>query len=767
MKKFSTLSLKAKIIGIVVLINLVLGAGSLYSMNLLETDYENQILLSFKSSAVNLGHKIAAQFFERYGDIQAFAVNETVKSLNEDRMTVSLNEYARLYAIYDLILVVDSKGQFIASNSESTDGKKIDKDKLRSYDFTTMPWFQAAIKGQFTEDSQSGYAGTFFEEIQPDPVLRLVLGEARLSTGFTSTIKDAQGEVIGIITNRANVKWIGGEITSTLQQAMAEEYPNTHVSLVDKAGNILLEAGLNQYQNSAQNIDVSSNYFKENLKATHQPAGERVLEGNTDAIRSFHSAEKAYDIVGFHFIDNPKWIKAIGWSVLVHDDEKEVLASAHAAATIFYWIYGVCTTFALALSIWFGIVIARSLSSVSENLKTHSNNLLEASALAATSSTQLAESSNQQAAALQQTVAAIDEINAMVEKNVDSANQSKEVSLQSRDAAMRGRQTVEQMLQAIHEILQTNEEVVRYMNTNSSQMQDITKLISDIGNKTKIINEIVFQTKLLSFNASVEAARAGEAGKGFAVVAEEVGNLAQMSGVAANDISSMLEDSIQKVTAIVRESKANMDNLMDSAKAKVQAGSETAKSCNEALEQILNQVSSVDTLVSEIAVASQEQATGIREIAKAIGQMEQATHQNSSVAESTSLSAESLDRQSTELHEAVSSLVQIVQGSSTEQSEHQNLKKEQFEGHHSRSPHQMPASTKKSKRAPTKNRSSSHSSNVLPFRANYEANNEAQKQKSKASAMGTLERHQNHSSLRQSSGADFAPSANHPGFEEN
>jgi methyl-accepting chemotaxis protein len=89
------------------------------------------------------------------------------------------------------------------------------------------------------------------------------------------------------------------------------------------------------------------------------------------------------------------------------------------------------------------------------------------------------------------------------------------------------------------------------MNKSNDEISSIVKVIAEIGDKTKVINDIVFQTKLLSFNASVEAARAGEQGKGFAVVAEEVGNLATMSGKAAEEISSMLGDSMGKVELIV------------------------------------------------------------------------------------------------------------------------------------------------------------------------------------------------------------------------
>ena len=116
--------------------------------------------------------------------------------------------------------------------------------------------------------------------------------------------------------------------------------------------------------------------------------------------------------------------------------------------------------------------------------------------------------------------------------------------------------------------------------TGNLKIAEIIKMIEEISQKTRVINDIVFQTKLLTFNASVEAAREGEHGKGFALIAEEIGNLAQMSGNAATEISALLETSVQKVDQIISESKSSVGQSVQEGKQKVMFGTDIARRCH-------------------------------------------------------------------------------------------------------------------------------------------------------------------------------------------
>jgi methyl-accepting chemotaxis protein len=323
------------------------------------------------------------------------------------------------------------------------------------------------------------------------------------------------------------------------------------------------------------------------------------------------------------------------------DDETVAAKSSYEAARDMMLVISIAAILAGGLLAFFVMrAMSKAIDHVISSLDDNSNQVTGAAQQIAASSEQLSQAATEQASSLEETASSIEEMNSMVQKNSENARKSSDVSVASQDSATKGKKVVREMIEAIDGINASNKEIA-----------EIVKVIGEIGNKTKVINDIVFQTKLLSFNASVEAARAGEHGKGFAVVAEEVGNLAQMSGNAAKEISTLLEESIQKVERIVSETSG-----------KVESGTQIARQCGDVLEEIVGNVSSVAQMVGEIATACQEQAQGVQEITRAMNQLDQVTQENASTSEECASTAEELSAQAESLRGVVQVLIETVKG---------------------------------------------------------------------------------------------------------
>jgi methyl-accepting chemotaxis protein len=183
----------------------------------------------------------------------------------------------------------------------------------------------------------------------------------------------------------------------------------------------------------------------------------------------------------------------------------------------------------------------------------------------------LSSGTTEQAGSLEQLSATINEVSNHVQKNADNASHAKSITENAEQALEYGKLSVNDLLQAIEEIRTSSDE--------------ITKII-------KTIDEIAFQTNILSLNAAVEAARAGSAGKGFAVVADEVRNLANKSAEAAKNTTELIEGSVNAV----------------------ENGTKIAGKTADLINRIVDTSTNINNLVSQIADASSEQATSIEQI---------------------------------------------------------------------------------------------------------------------------------------------------------
>lgn len=650
-----------KIFGILFITCIGLGSASMFLFERAVRSAEHEKIKTYSLYAQGMSERIAAQFYERYGDVQAFALNDVLHNGKPAEITEAFNHFAALYDIYDLILFVDKKGKYIASNNKSPTNDDLNIEHLSKMDFSDTPWFKAAINGTFTEDKAKGFSGTFFEDAQIDKIASIPYGKDMYGTGFTTIVKSSSGNILGIITARAGFRWVEYDFVSLYKQLQKEDLASTELTLVDKNGIVLVD--YNPSKNGGS-TEVKRNFqdtvLKANLAQLGQTGIKEVLEKQAGSTIADNVRTNESQVLGYSPVTSQKFIESIGWGVMVGSQTKEVMSELTTSRIEFYISMISLVVLSCLIALAFSNRLSRSLTNLAEKVSNHSVQVANTSFTIASASNQLSEATHEQAAALQETVAAIEEISNMVNKNAEVAHRSTEVSNTSEKAANLGKKTVDSMIIAINDISNSNAKIMDEMEVSNQEISNIVKVISEIGNKTKVINDIVFQTKLLSFNASVEAARAGEHGKGFAVVAEEVGNLAQMSGNAAKEISTMLEASVGKVENIVSNNKNKISSLVSSGREKVEAGTRTAQECGQVLDGILQNVTRVNQLVAEISHASQEQAQGVQEVTKAMSQLDQVTQQNASIAQQSSSAANELNIRSEGLKGLSFDLLNVV-----------------------------------------------------------------------------------------------------------
>ncbi len=255
----------------------------------------------------------------------------------------------------------------------------------------------------------------------------------------------------------------------------------------------------------------------------------------------------------------------------------------------------------------FGGVLSKSVLKFVKGLKKSTDQLKNISGEIEHASQKLSETTTEQGAAIETTVINLDQMTAMLTQTEVNVRQTIDMTTLSREQSAEATFALDAMLEAMEEIEGSN-----------IKLAEIETLMDKIHEKTEIINEIVAETRLLSFNASIEAARAGNNGKGFAVVAEEIGKLASMSGNAAEEITNLIDSSTTQVKQVV---SLNKD--------KVTQGKETSKDCELVFKHLNNSLLNISKAIDKINMASMEQSTGIQHTNKAMVEMETITQQNS------------------------------------------------------------------------------------------------------------------------------------------
>lgn len=357
-----------------------------------------------------------------------------------------------------------------------------------------------------------------------------------------------------------------------------------------------------------------------------------------------------------------RYFPEVEWHVAASLNQDELRSEVYHLKRIIVWVTLAIT---LLTSIVIGLFTGRVvqlLEALAFALRERGQALTSQAGMANDSSQRLTSAATQQAAALQETAATMEEVNATIQKNLESTQTAETLSANSQEAVDRGNEVMRNLKNAIESFGVESSKVNQDMTRNYQEMAGISKAIATIEERTRVIHDIVFQTKLLSFNASVEAARAGEHGRGFAIVAEEVGRLAAMTGKAAREIQETVTKSMQEVAAIVEKSQSKVAES-------IQKSSQQTENCLRSAEEALGSLTTISAgvraaheAVSQISVASKEQAKAMGEIANALSQIDQVTQENVSLAGSANQISEELSENARQLTDVTLKLEELVRG---------------------------------------------------------------------------------------------------------
>ncbi|MEO1079405.1 MAG: methyl-accepting chemotaxis protein [Pseudomonadota bacterium] len=607
---------------------------------------EDQSLDMFTLFVQQIAESIDRKLSERYGDVQAFALNDAIRQIatDPDATVAAMNGYVEQYQLYPLMMLTDAQGTVLAVNARDADGRALDTAEIVGSDVSGEDWFQRVrardftTRQTYTAPGNDGMTGTVIQDIYIDERMRRVYpGHSGAVIGFAAPV-ERDGAVLGYWYNLVDLAAVEEIFESTYQKMKDRGLTTTELTLLDKDGVIIID--FDPTLSGSERVTKTDAFMRLNLVSDGVEAAQRAVNGETGSMYTMHSRKQAEMAAGYTHLVGALGYPGMNWGVMIRTAREQSAAIALGQRRLL-WIEAIAIAIAAALA---GAFVGRrfaaplvEMAGVTRNMS-HGDLRTRVQHTGSDEIGELADGVNSVADYLDKVVRTLGESAGSLDSTARTLrNQAETVTRSSSETSQRAGNVAaaaeemsvtlntvsssaessssnihsvangaDEMTSTIREIASSSEraravtnQAVGNVEQATHRVENLRQASGEISRVIDVILEIAEQTKLLALNATIEAARAGEAGKGFAVVASEVKDLAQQTNKATEEIRSSI-GAIQESTGSTVDEIGNIKTVIG---------------------EVSDIVSSIATAVEEQSVTTQSMAGNIGETAEVVSNM--------------------------------------------------------------------------------------------------------------------------------------------------
>ncbi|GJL50923.1 MAG: hypothetical protein NPIRA01_21500 [Nitrospirales bacterium] len=331
-------------------------------------DMEEEVGKKFQVIAKTIADKIDRNLFERYNDVQAFALNELAQShmhwgspaIAQD-VTKAMNHYVATYGVYYLTIMVDTAGYPIAVNSKDAGGYPIPTAHLLKKNYRATPWFQAMSRKDYTEKmaftapGNDRLTGTYIEDVHIDTDVKDVYaGDDGLTIGFSAPVFDQEGNVIAYWSNRTKFALVEQIIQDAYQELKHEGFSSAELTVLDGQGRVLVDYDPVGHGTEEIVHDLKNVILKLNLAQSGVNVAQKAVAGHSGYENALHARKQIVQAAGYTHLQGALGYPGMNWAVLVRTSKEQAAITSTQLKTSIMITGAVCLFLMLPLAWWIG-----------------------------------------------------------------------------------------------------------------------------------------------------------------------------------------------------------------------------------------------------------------------------------------------------------------------------------------------------------------------------------------------------------------------------